>query len=42
LIAVQLSARGGRLDLEVRGDRVAMTGHAVTVLAGELRSPDAR
>ena len=36
LRAVQASARGGRLLVELRGDRVRLTGHAVTVLRGEL------
>lgn len=37
LRAVQLSARGGRLDVEVHGDRVTLQGRAVTVLDGSLR-----
>ncbi len=36
LQAVQLSARGGRLRVQVDGDRVRIAGGAVTVLAGEL------
>jgi predicted PhzF superfamily epimerase YddE/YHI9 len=36
LRAAQLSARGGRLDTEVDGDRVLLTGHAITVLDGTL------
>lgn len=36
LVARQLSARGGTLWLRLTGDRVAVTGHAVTVLRGEL------
>jgi PhzF family phenazine biosynthesis protein len=36
LAASQLSARGGRIDVEVRGDRVLLRGRAVTVLAGAL------
>jgi PhzF family phenazine biosynthesis protein len=36
LTAHQASARGGRLDLTIRGDRVAIAGRAVTVLQGEL------
>jgi PhzF family phenazine biosynthesis protein len=35
--AFQASARGGLLDVAVRGDRVAVAGAAVTVIAGELR-----
>lgn len=34
--AVQASARGGRLRVALRGDRVDLTGSAVTVLRGEL------
>ncbi|NYI04869.1 PhzF family phenazine biosynthesis protein [Allostreptomyces psammosilenae] len=37
LTAYQASARGGRLELELRGDRVAITGRAVTVLDAVLR-----
>jgi predicted PhzF superfamily epimerase YddE/YHI9 len=36
--AVQASARGGLLDVTLRGDRVAVAGAAVTVIAGELRA----
>jgi PhzF family phenazine biosynthesis protein len=36
LVAYQASARGGLLRLRVRGDRVELTGRAVTVLDGEL------
>lgn len=39
LVARQLSARGGRLDLEVKTDRVVIGGSAVTVLRGELAAP---
>jgi predicted PhzF superfamily epimerase YddE/YHI9 len=35
-LARQLSARGGVLKLEVAGDRVRISGQAVTVLRGEL------
>jgi PhzF family phenazine biosynthesis protein len=35
----QASERGGRVDVEVRGDRVALRGHAVTVLTGEILGP---
>jgi PhzF family phenazine biosynthesis protein len=36
LIGVQRSARGGRVHVQVVGDRVRLGGRAVTVLAGEL------
>jgi PhzF family phenazine biosynthesis protein len=39
LHARQASARGGELEIEVRGDRVALTGRAVTVLRAELADP---
>jgi PhzF family phenazine biosynthesis protein len=35
--AFQASARGGVLGIEVNGNRVRLTGEAVTVLSGELR-----
>ncbi|WP_409427948.1 PhzF family phenazine biosynthesis protein [Mycobacterium sp. SMC-11] len=35
--AEQASARGGQLRVRSDGDRVILTGHAVTVLRGELR-----
>jgi PhzF family phenazine biosynthesis protein len=35
--AYQASARGGKLRVRVDGDRVYLCGHAVTVLAGELK-----
>ncbi len=34
--AEQASARGGVLDVELAGDRVRLTGHAVTVARGQL------
>jgi PhzF family phenazine biosynthesis protein len=37
LVGVQLSARGGRVEVEVRGDRVVLRGRAVIVLDGALR-----
>ena len=37
LQAHQVSARGGRLGIRLRGDRVELTGRAVTVLDGTLR-----
>jgi PhzF family phenazine biosynthesis protein len=36
LVGVQLSARGGRIAVELRGERVLLRGRAVTVLAGSL------
>ncbi|MFF5257580.1 PhzF family phenazine biosynthesis protein [Actinomadura viridis] len=36
LTGFQASARGGRVRAELRGDRVALSGGAVTVLDGEL------
>lgn len=36
LIAAQISARGGQLTCELRGDRVALTGTCVLVMRGEL------
>ena len=36
MMARQLSARGGRLGVEVHGDRVMLRGRAVTVLDGSL------
>jgi PhzF family phenazine biosynthesis protein len=37
LSGVQLSARGGRIELEVRAERVVLRGRAVVVLDGSLR-----
>lgn len=39
LHARQLSARGGLLRCELRGDRVALIGHAVTYLQGSIEVP---
>jgi PhzF family phenazine biosynthesis protein len=39
LLAHQASRRGGELRIEVAGDRVLLTGHAVTVLRGTLLAP---
>jgi predicted PhzF superfamily epimerase YddE/YHI9 len=39
LTARQLSARGGRLRVEVEDDRVVVAGHAVTVVRGEVVGP---
>lgn len=36
MAARQLSARGGRLEVELHGDRVVLRGRAVTVLDGRL------
>jgi PhzF family phenazine biosynthesis protein len=36
LVGWQASARGGRVGVELTGDRVLLTGRAVTVLRGEL------
>jgi len=36
-LAWQASPRGGELEVTLRGDRVALAGHAVTVLSGECR-----
>ncbi len=36
LVGVQLSPRGGRVAVEVRGDRVQLRGSAVTILEGSL------
>jgi predicted PhzF superfamily epimerase YddE/YHI9 len=38
LFAYQASARGGELALELVGDRVMITGQAVTVLEGAMRA----
>ncbi|QTZ90400.1 PhzF family phenazine biosynthesis protein [Streptomyces auratus] len=38
LTGVQLSARGGRVGVELSDDRVTLLGHAVTVFDGELSS----
>jgi predicted PhzF superfamily epimerase YddE/YHI9 len=41
LSARQVSPRGGRLWLTVDGDRVAVAGHAVTVIRGQVEAaPD--
>lgn len=40
LRARQISARGGELRCEIRGDRVAIAGHAVPYLRGEIEIPD--
>ncbi|CAM3215127.1 Phenazine biosynthesis protein PhzF family [Mycobacterium colombiense] len=36
LRGLQVSARGGRVEAHVRGDRVSISGRAVTVAQGEL------
>ncbi|MBP1807159.1 PhzF family phenazine biosynthesis protein [Rubellimicrobium aerolatum] len=40
LTAVQASRRGGRLEGRLAGDRVLLTGSAVTTLRGQLDLPD--
>jgi hypothetical protein len=37
--AAQLSARGGELFCQLRGDRVLMSGHAVQYSEGRIRLP---
>jgi PhzF family phenazine biosynthesis protein len=39
LLAHQASRRGGELQIELVGDRVLLTGHAVTVVEGTLLAP---
>lgn len=36
LTGLQASPRSGRVRTELRGDRTLLTGHAVTVIDGEL------
>ena len=36
VVGQQLSARGGTVGVEVRGDRVTLTGRAVTIIEGDL------
>jgi hypothetical protein len=36
MVGYQASARGGFVGVEVAGDRVLLSGQAVTVLRGEL------
>ncbi|GGO91769.1 PhzF family phenazine biosynthesis protein [Stakelama pacifica] len=40
LTAFQASARGGRLDCRIEGDRVVLTGKCVTVIEGTLLLPE--
>jgi PhzF family phenazine biosynthesis protein len=42
LVAAQLSSRGGTVKMHVSGDRVLLSGQAVTVLSGELVSVPSR
>ena len=35
--ALQASKRTGRIDCELRGDRVVLGGHAVTVIEGHFQ-----
>jgi len=37
LSAFQASSRGGRLELELQGDRVSIAGNAVTIISGSMR-----
>lgn len=37
LRAYQASKRGGELDLEIAGDRILISGHALTVIEGNMR-----
>ncbi|MDA8029166.1 MAG: hypothetical protein M0Z25_09335 [Nitrospiraceae bacterium] len=39
MTARQLSKRGGSVFCEVRGERVLLSGRAVTYLAGEIDIP---
>ncbi|WP_323753839.1 PhzF family phenazine biosynthesis protein [Marinobacter sp.] len=39
LTAMQLSKRGGRLHCELRGDRVAISGHAAFFMEGSVKLP---
>lgn len=39
LVGLQASSRPGRVGVEVAGDRVTITGHAITVLDGQLTAP---
>ena len=36
LLAKQISERGGELECEMKGDRVRISGHAITYLTGEI------
>ena len=36
VVGQQLSARGGTVGVEVRDDRVTLTGRAVTIIEGDL------
>lgn len=40
LTAFQASQRGGRIGCRITGDRVYLTGQAVTYLRGTIRLPD--
>jgi hypothetical protein len=37
MIAYQASARGGVVKMQLLGDRVILSGQAVTILRGELK-----
>jgi PhzF family phenazine biosynthesis protein len=40
MIAKQLSERGGDLSVKMRGNRVEISGNAITYLEGEITIPD--
>lgn len=40
MTALQLSKRGGQLNCELQGDRVLISGKAITYLVGEIKIPD--
>jgi PhzF family phenazine biosynthesis protein len=40
LVGYQASARGGTVHIQLRGERVDLGGHAVTVSEGEILGPD--
>jgi PhzF family phenazine biosynthesis protein len=40
LVGYQASARGGTVGVELRGDRVKLLGHAVTVVRGSIAAPE--
>ena len=40
LVGLQVSSRGGRVGVRVRGDRVFLSGQAVTIMTGRLEDHD--
>ena len=38
--ALQLSERGGELWVKMKGNRVEISGYAITYLEGEIEIPD--